>query len=449
MRRREKDRSKKALDFGASHIGAAASAREAAASDAMREGMDRFRSITNQYRNLGKHLRKGYTFEAIEAAKVNTDAAQKGIGNRLKLSKSGDAADAIEYSKHGKKVGEFQYKAHERANDAQKALADPKYRNMARVTVKDHAGKIPGARGQTEIAGGKASSGGTTHRELTFADNHPKAYANLLEFKNVVNESAVAAKSAATAGAIMGGVQSTIKNYLAVHRGEIDGKQARVNIVRDSAKSGIRSGSGGALGAFIRHIGRKLKFSSLTKSNVATAVASGVIDGGVTVYGFAKGEISAEEAATRLGDTGCSTLSGIYVGAAGGVVFGPAGVLVGSVVGYMLAASVYQSCLAILKDAKLAEEEAERIVALCKEAAKAMDDRRRQFETKLTTYLKVRQASFDKHFKQIDDAFFADDHQKAIKGLSGLARSFAKELKLARFEDFREFMVTSDEPLKL
>ena len=398
MRRRKKDKSKETLDFGASHIGAMAAAPEAAASNAMREGMERFHGISNQYKNLDKHLRKGHIFEAIEAAKVNADAAQKGIGNRLKLTKSGAAADAIEYSKHGKKVGEFQYKAHERPNDAQRALADPKYKNMTRVTIKDHAGKISGAKGQTEIAGGKASSGGTTNKELTFADNHPKAYANLLEIKKVASESVSAAKSAAAAGAVMGGAQSIIKNYLAVRRGEKDGKQAMVNIVRDSAKSGIRSGSGGALGTLIRHIGSKLKSSSLTKSNVATSVASGVIDAGITVYEFAKGEISSEEATIRLGDTGCSTLSGIYVGAAGGVVFGPAGILVGSVVGYLLATSVYQSCVAILRDAKLAEEEAERVVALCEEAARAMDDRRRQFETKLATYLKVRQASFDKHF---------------------------------------------------
>ena len=37
----------------------------------------------------------------------------------------------------------------------------------------------------------------------------------------------------------------------------------------------------------------------------------------------------------------------------------------------------------------------------------------------------------------------------AIKGLSGLARSFGKEIKLARFEDFREFMTDHDGPLRL
>ena len=448
MWRRIRDKSKKASDFGSGLIGAMAAAPEADAADTMRKQGDLIRSTAAKYAGMKIGQRKGFLFEAIEVAKANTDAARQGISNRLKLTSSGDTADAIEY-KHRKVKAKVQFKAHRQSNDAKRALDDPKYRGMKKVTIKDHDGKIAGAKGQTRMAGNRASSGGTSHKELASATKHPKNYANRLMAKQISRESAVAGANAAAAGAVIGGAQSAIRNLYAYSKGHKDGKQVAADIARDSAKSGTRSGLAGWFGSVLRHVGKRVGSNALAKSNVATAVASGVIDAGVVVYEFARGEITAEEAAERLGDTGCSTLSGIYLGAAGGAVFGPVGAIVGSVVGYILAASVYQSSVAILKEAKLAEEEADRVVALCEAAARAMDEQRRQFEAKLATSLNAHQVSFDRHFKQIDDALFADDHRKAIKGLSGLARSFGKELRLGEFKDFREFMVESDEPLRL
>ena len=449
MRRREKDKFKDALDFGSGLFGANAAASEAAASDVTREAMDSLRNKATKYLNLSLKQRKGFIFEEIEAAKVNADAARKGIGNRLELTKPGGPADAIEFDKFGKPKTKIQFKSHSKLSDAKKALEDPKYEGQKKTTIADHDGKIEGAKGHTTIADGKASSGGTTGKELKFATKSTRVYAGLQEVKQVMRESVAAGGQAAAAGVVMGGAVSAVRNMHAYSKGHKSGEQVMADITEDSVKSGIRSGSAGWLGSVIRHFGKRMGYKALGRSNVATAVASGVIDVGVTIYEFTKGERTAEETMERLGNTGCSTLSGIYIGAAGGAAFGPPGAVVGSVVGYMLSASVYQSCVAIFRDAKLAERETERVVALCEAAASAMDEQRRQFEDKLAAYMNVRQRTFDKHFQKIDSALFADDHKNAIKGLSGLARSFGKELKLGKFEDFREFMVTSDEPLRL
>ena len=449
MWRRSRDRSKEASDFGSGLIGAMAAAPEADAADAMREGMDRFRCVARSTKP--PHLLKGNLFEYIEAAKFNADAARKGIDSKAYVTASeGRPSGPVDIeirNNRGNVVKRAQLKGH---NDGQKAvreLARKKYSGMHKQTLKGNSGEARGIK--EELDWGGASSGGTTPKELKRATDNPGFYAGLQETKTVFRESAVAGANAAAAGAVIGGAQSAVRNLYAYSKGHKDSKQVAADIAKDSAKSGTRSGLAGWFGSVLRHVGKRVGSNALAKSNVATAVASGVIDAGVVVYEFARGEVTAEEAAERLGDTGCSTLSGIYLGAAAGAVFGPAGAIVGSVVGYMLAASVYQSSVAILKEAKLAEEEADRIVALCEAAARAMDEQRGQFEAKLATSLNVRQVSFDRHFKQIDDALFADDHRKAIKGLSGLAKSFSKELRLGEFKDFREFMVESDEPLRL
>ena len=449
MRRREKDKLKDASDFGSGLLGANAAAPEAIASDEMQGAMDSLRNTAAKYLKLPLKQRKGFIFEQIESAKVNADAARKGIGNRLELTKPGDPADAIELDKFGRPKTQVQFKSHSKIGDAKRAVDNPKYEGQKKVTIADHDGKIEGAKGHTTIADGKASSGGTTDKQLKFATENPRVYAGYQEAKQVLRESTVAGRNAAVAGAIIGGGVSAVKNYLAYSKGYKSGKQAMVDIAKDSVKSGTRSGFAGSLGSIIRYFGKMAGYRALAKSNVATSVASGVIGVGVVIYEFTKGELTAEETMERLGNTGCSTLSGIYIGAAGGAVFGPPGAIVGSMVGYMLSASVYQCCVAIFKEAELAEKEAERVAALCEEAASAMDEQRRQFEDKLATYMNVRQRTFDKHFQNIDDALFAGDHKNAIKGLSGLARSFGKELKLGKFEDFRQFMVTSDEPLRL
>ena len=450
-RRKKRQANEGALDVGAGLIGAKVAAPEVAASDATREGMDLLLRKAAELKRKDFHLRKGHLFEYIEAAKLNQDLARKEIPLKVRVThaegRHTDRADLEIISPSEKVIKRAQLKSHEDGPTAVSELNNPKYDGMHKQTLKGNSGGASGIKEELDIRG--ASSGGTTKGELEYATNKPKGYARIQEIKQVGRESLVAGGSAAAAGAVMEGSISAVKNMYAYSKGEKDGKEALADIVADSAKSGIRSGSTGALESVIRHAGSKVGSNALTKSNVATAVASGVVGAGVTVYEFARGDITAEEAAERLGDTGCSTLSGIYVGAAGGAVFGPPGAIVGAVVGYMLSTSVYQACIAIFKEAKLGEKEAERVEVLCEEAANAMDRQRREFEAKLATYLKVCQASFNKHFRQIDDALLYNDHARAIKGLSGLARSFGKELKLAKFEDFRESMIESREPLVL
>ena len=112
-------------------------------------------------------------------------------------------------------------------------------------------------------------------------------------------------------------------------------------------------------------------------------------------------------------------MSGFYAGAAAGAILGPPGAIVGSIAGYMLASFVYQSCMALLHEARLDARLAERA------------------------------AIFDDCFRAMDAARETGRPNDAIDGLSSLVAICGRELGLATFEEFDKFMTESDDPVVL
>ena len=240
-------------------------------------------------------------------------------------------------------------------------------------------------------------------------------------------------------------VISSIRNMKAYIEGNIDEKEAVKNVAKDSIKGYVD----GIISVGMRNASKKIDVKMLSKSHVATAIASAIIDTGDTIYRYGKGEISEEETMKRLGETGFSNLSAIYVGSAAGAIFGAPAAVLGSIAGYMLATSVYQSCITIIQEAQLAEKEAERIENICMEAAKAAMKQREEFKAAIGDYLSSNQAIFDECFQTIEEALNADHPITAIQALSNLTIRFGKKLQLTDFEDFDEFMIESDKPLVL
>ena len=85
----------------------------------------------------------------------------------------------------------------------------------------------------------------------------------------------------------------------------------------------------GAVGGGLRYAASKGGLATFTQSNVATASAAALIEVGTTVHAYARGELSGAEAAERIGRTGTSTVSGLYAGAAAGMLLGPVGAPLG------------------------------------------------------------------------------------------------------------------------
>ena len=463
--KKSKDAAHSGAAFAGGALGANMASGEAAAADAMAEGMGRLRDVAARHSKAGlglgaehsRALRAGRLFEEIELAKYNADAARKGSTG----GQHGPATDRVtDVAAGGKK---FQMKAggvadgaagyRNTVNEIKKHMNENPGHDATYVVPRDQVQRLreelPGVNIEGETRADGASSGGTDTGEIGSAIDRPRLYSHMMEMKQVLREAHVSGTHAAAAGAVIGGAISAAGNLNAYRKGDIDAAQAAENIALDTAKSGVRGYATGAGGAGIRYVAHKAGIQALTKSSVATAVMSALMEAGVTVYRFAKGEISAEESAERLGGTTVSLLSSIYAAAAAGAVFGPVGAAVGSVAGYMAASSVYQASIEIFRNASLAEEEAERVVALCREAERALNEQRALMEARLDACLDERRAVFDDCFRAMDAARAAERPDRAIESLSVLVATCGRELRLATFEEFDEFMIESDDPLVL
>jgi hypothetical protein len=465
-----------AVGLGAGLAGAAAAAREAAAADAMIKGMDLLRRAADS--QVKPEILQGNLFEYIEAAKFNVDAALKGSDLHAAVTAAEGqptaAADLV-IRRGSKVVQEVQaksYRVEDQGDLARltRALSRKEYDNMQKVTTLEQAeqvrdlaakrGAMDGSldqahyqdtarnvTGQTHY--GQVSSGGTSYRESRFAAEHPRLYAAGKEIGQKAIEAGKAGLVAAGTGALVGGAISLVQNSIAVSQGAMSAEEALRNTVTDAVRAGLRGGATGATGAVVRYGAQKAGLQALSKSNVATAVAAGLIEAGVTVYRYAKGEITGEEAVEQMGQTGATTISSIYAGAVAGLAFGPVGAVVGSVAGYLLASNVYQSCVAILQNARLAEAEAARVERLCAEAVVAMQAQRAEFERLLQERLQERAVAFRGCFRALDDSLAAADPAGSSKALADLCALVGVEFQFSTFAEFDAFMTDGDEPLKL
>ncbi len=466
--------------FIAGQYGGVSSQAEAAASDAMTNGMDLFRQAAKQKVNIGLEQKQGNLFEYIEAAKFNSDSALKGSDLKAYVTEAeGDPHSPADILvKKGKKViQEVQAKSskpYKEGREYQNSLKEmfkkrDKYKGMDKLTNKEYVEDIKRVTKERvsknniysddykelnknvtgELKADDVTSGGTSYKEAYNSAKNPKLAATMYEVKSVAREAGTAGVQAAAAGAIIGGGISTVKNMIDVSQGNKDLEEATREIMKDTTKAGVRGGAVGAGGTVVRHGAKKAGIKALQKSNTATAIAAGTIEVGVAIYDYAKGDISAEEAMEKIGQTGTSTASSIYVGAAAGAVFGPAGAAIGSVAGYIVASNVYQSCVAIFKHANLVEEEAARIVALYEESTKQLREQRQQFEQLIEERLEIRKEAFDDCFSIIDTGLQTANPANTAQGLAQFANLFGEKLQFEGFDEFDDYMKNTEGPLTL
>ena len=255
------------------------------------------------------------------------------------------------------------------------------------------------------------------------------------------------AANAGVAGAVTGGVVATaitgVKQAIRFKKGEVDGKEAVIEIASAGARGAVRGGATGAGGAVVSHVAAKVGAKQLAKTNIATTIAAATIDAGVAVYAYAKGDIDERELGNRLGKNGVSTMSSIYVGAAATGVFGPVGALVGSVAGYMIASDAFQSPMNILENARLMELEADRLEQLVDDCILTMREERLRIE-ELLEQVDERQEDWSRLLEQYDTATAAGDPSLALEATADMACLVGAQLKFESFDEFDEFMSDAD-----
>jgi len=461
-----------AQSFTSGQVAAGVTTNYANATDSMIEGMDVFRQVVQATGDShGKH---GNLFECIEAAKFNVDAAFKWSDFNAQVT-AHPADPTFPQDPHNpadvvirdgsQTLREVQAKAYQEASSAASELKDEKYAGMGRLVPRDKEQRIRELtenRAESgsiyaddyrdsadhltpELSKGDVSSGGTTYNEAVFSREHPGLYSSYMEFSQLTKEVGASARAAGITGFAIGGTISAVKNVMAVRQGQKKVTEAAIDSCKEGFTVGAKSSVIGGAGAILRFGGRKAGFETLAKTNVATALAAGIINTGVTVNAYAKGEIDASTAMERMGQTSVSTVYALFAGSAIGVVFsGPAAAMTATIAGYLLANAAYQSCIAISKDAKLTEENAKKIRQVLEEATEQMRTQREEFERQVEERLKSNQVAISESFKAIDISLKKNRTDETLIALSDFAQMFGKQLRFKNFKDFDDFMQSSE-----
>lgn len=483
----DNDSQSSAAGFAGGQAGAAASVSEAAGTEAMREGMEALRKAAQNAGERGVEQAKGNLFEYIETAKLNEELARDGSVFRAIVTAAKDQPHApSDIDIYNQMTGEVVEEAQAKIGgvsyvaNVRDGLSNEKYAGMQRVTASDVAPDVRETlRARLKNAGiysenyedtlenleselrfRDSSSGGTPIDEAREAAEEPNRYAAKMEGKAVGRQAGKAGATGALVGGAVGAGVAVFKNGIGVYNGELTKEEAVKLTAKETGKSAARGGAAGAGGSVLSHAAAKSAgqvgntgiacgLQTVSKSNVATAIASALVDVGCATYQFGTGNMSAEQYVQRLGRTGTATMSSMYVGAsmgaAAGAIAGPPGAVVGSltgsIVGYMTATLTYESVIGVFQEAEQAQEEAERFARIACDAIQQMEAQRREFEEVLDEALKEKGQEIDRCFDIVEAITLENDHAATVGAICELAGVFGKTLKFERFQDFDTFML--------
>ncbi len=458
-------------------------------------GMNLFRGVICSKGNVDFEKVKGNLFEYIEAAKFNKNAANLGDKTRAivtdAVGRPHDPAD-IELVRNGKVIRQVQAKFSKTQNaqgtDTSAASSvgmqrNEKYSGMQRLVRKqedyvidtetnesisllDKAKKLAEQRADgkgiyadqyqdvaenitdeltDDTIGGKGvSSGGTTIEEIQDSVNNPEKYSRNFELKQYRKEIATTSLNMAATGAFMSGIVSSVTNTFEVLKNEKELKIAIRDIGVDIVKGGARGGITGIFSSIFRIGGEKAKIPILADSSCATVMATSIIDSGVAIYEYAKGEINSDQLIESLQDTTIKSTSTIYFTKAATCIFGATNPFIPIAI-YSIANYVVANTRAIIKNAKLNALEYDRLSKLNDEATKIVSDFRKQLTQQMETYEKNQKMALNSFLATFDKGIVSESNcDSAIYAIINFANQTGVVLQHADFEDFSKAMVSDD-----
>ena len=472
------------------YLGDYASQNVRTATDLSVGGMDLLKAKAAQISNVQFDQAKGNLFEYIEATKFNKNAATANSTARAYVTEAlGDPhAKADLLIKQGDKtVKEIQAKFLKTSKDGRDTSAASsvfqqtgahnrgwgEYDGMDRLIRKqehynsegsllDEAKKLSKARAESkgihadhyrdvnehltdETHYKEVSSGGTTLEEVQAAYNNPLEYSEHFERKAVANEMKASAANMAKASFVTTGIVSGTINMFAVLKDEKSLSEALHDVGVDSVKSGLRGGATGIVSTAIRYKGIKAGSALLSDSTAATVMAGGLIDGGVALLSYARGEISAIELKDELVDTTVKATSTIFFTKAVTAIMGKAVSPFVPMVVYTAASLVITSAREIIKHAKLEAEEYDRMTAILKEATRTANEYHGQFQN----YIDLCESKQREMLNEFIDNFSynletGENYDHALYSIVHFAERAGIELQHVNFEEFAQAMRSKD-----
>lgn len=274
---------------------------------------------------------KGVVHELLFRDKLNLSPKNLLEGNVTKLTKNPTAhgVDLVTLNKQGRPVAKYQLKDCTSSSGTNKTLGqvrNGKYRNAKLMgteeTTKNYnAAKLPGDKEMS-------STGISSNRTDRIADN---AGIKSRDANTVMNNFKDIGACAGTSALIGGGIAAGCSIYSGFSRfrdGEISGLEYAEEVVCETVKTAAITGGTTATALTIKEggkaLGKTLGNESLRRiagSNVATAVAFGVVEVGMDAVNFARGEITGNELARKATAT-IGGAAGGFGGAVGGAALG-------------------------------------------------------------------------------------------------------------------------------
>lgn len=482
-----KNASKDAAKTAGTLLGNAASQNTQNATNAAVDGMSLFRwkVDTPIIQNGTFDAQKGNLFEYIEAAKFNTDAASKGMTAKAIVTDTYDpsaAADIlikdggavkkevqakfVQSTKNGKDVSAAQ-SVFDQAGGQKGHWG--KYKGMDRLIRKDEnynadgslldeAKKLSKIRGESngihaedyrdvhdhltdELHYKEASSGGTTIEEVREAYDSPEQYSRRYEHKQVAAEMKCSAANMAKASFVTTGIVSGVTNMFEVFQDKKELSEALADVGADAVKGGIRGGATGVVSTAIRYQGIKSGSALLSDSTAATVMAGGIIDGGVALYSYARGEITAEELRDQIVDTTAKAATTIYFTKAVTAVLGKAVNPLVPMVVYTTASYVVTCTREIIKNAKLNTEEYERMAAVLQESTRQMNEYHIEFKNYVDKCEEQQRRMFDRFIDTFEyNLETGDNYDQAVLSMVQFADEAGIALQHVDFGDFQNAM---------
>lgn len=293
-------------------------------------------------------------------------------------------------------------------------------------------------------AGDRIRSSSVSEDDAMLARQNPKKYVAKSMLSDIHNAGMEAAKGAV----LVGGAVSVAQNLCAVCSGELSVEDAAVNVVATTAKAGVTAYGVGSAGAALKsfmHTSKSEVIRKLGTTNLPTMVVTSTLEISSVVKAYISGEITETEALTRLGKSGVGSIASSYGAAVGTILLPGIGTIVGSMVGYMISSSIFDSCLQVLTEADLAYEEYEKTKSLCEESRRIMRQQRLDFEEQVRQLIVNRQIVVDRSIEVIMDTIDSSDTISFTESLADLAAEFGRELQFRNFEEFDSFMSNGTE----
>lgn len=239
-------------------------------------------------------------------------------------------------------------------------------------------------------------------------------------------------KASAVSAAEMTLVISGVNNILAVIKGEKSPGEALKCVGKDVASSTVPAYVlGGGMNVITHTLTRvdSPLIKSLVKAGAPGKIVSIVMATGGTLTRYFQGEISTGQCLRELGNTGCNmTWTGYAMMAGQALIPFP---FVGAAVGALVGGAVYSSFAGELmqaaENARMAEEEYERIRAETAEVIHRLRQERAEFEAAAKKLFAERAIHIQQGYDRYLEASLTGDFDQIARGLNEIAGAFGKD----------------------